>query len=386
MVGGETHLVILAGSSMKLLSELVAIPSQSGKEQIIQRFIAGYLKTFGFVPQLVKENLIFHIAGKKQQSALIFNAHVDTVSAGDVLQWEHNPFAGKVVGNKVYGLGASDEKAGVASLLLLAEAFKRQPPPHDVWLQFVVREEQDGSGTRETMEWFMGKGGRGKAYRKLAAILVEPTGLATMELGHKGNVFLKLTVTGDSGHGSEPRKIKTHAVLVMVDIFARLLALEETWQGQYGDSILGKPTIGVATSISAGSQESPNKFPDTCTATVDIRTTPALHAQVLDLVRNCLAGYPVTVDYLYPPAPFGLTKKSAAIVQVFQQVCPGVELGVSKGSTDQCFFTQYGIPAVIFGPGEKECIHQPNECCEVAKITKAVGIYQRVIQKWLAVV
>ena len=245
---------------------------------------------------------------------------------------------------------------------------------------FVVNEEVDGSGTREVLEWFM-KSERRK-YKSLCGVLVEPTGLKDVEIGHRGNVFVKLTVKGDSGHGSRPDKINTNAVLVIGEILLKLKKLEKQLKRKYADKIIGKPSIGIGTSISAGSEESPNKFADKCSAILDVRTTPKLHGKVIKLIKSFLKNYPVEVSCLFDPVSYGYTDKNDVIVRILKEVVPRLKVTVSSGSTDQCFFTRHGIPAVVFGPGEKKCMHKANEYCIVEKINTATGVYLKLIEKW----
>jgi acetylornithine deacetylase/succinyl-diaminopimelate desuccinylase-like protein len=310
---------------------------------------------------------------------------MDTVTPGEISNWNHPPFgegSGVIKNKKMYGLGASDEKAAVASLMMLAKKISKKDLETDVWLTFVNKEESDGSGTKSFIDWFEKEGHLAK-YNNLAAVLLEPTGLATLELGHRGNIFVKLTTNGDSGNGSKPKEIKTHSVLEMMKVLNVVEGLDDEWSKSYTHQILGAPSIGVATSIQAGNMETPNKFPSTCVATLDIRTTPELHGVVLEKLKDQLKGFPVQVDYLYDPAPFGLTEGDSLIVTTMQEILPyKVKLSISWGSTDQCFFTAKNIPAVVFGPGEKRTMHKPNEFCYINKIDKGVDIFQTLINMW----
>ncbi|MDP4031100.1 MAG: M20/M25/M40 family metallo-hydrolase [Candidatus Beckwithbacteria bacterium] len=363
-----------------LIQKLIQIKSISGSEPAIQKFIFNYLLKLGLKPAWQQGNLWVKIKGKNNTRALIFNAHVDTVTAGENKLWQFDPWAGMINKNKIIGLGASDEKAGVASLLLLAEKLVTNQPESDIWLMFVVNEEVDGSGTKKMIHWFMEN--NSLKYKKLAAVLVEPTSLKSVEIGHKGNVFIKLTVKGDSGHGSEPEEIKVNAVLVMSRILLKLEQLAKIWSKKYPDPILGWPTIGIGTSIIAGEPNTPNKFSDSCQATLDVRTTPSLHEKVIPEIKEFLKSFPVEISLCYPPAPFGLTDKNEAIIKALLRVKPELKLKTSSGSTDQCFFTKAKIPAVIFGPGEENQAHRPNEWCFLNKIDQAVKIYATLIQKW----
>jgi len=364
---------------MNYIEKLIAIPSVSGNEQKIQEYIVHDLKTFGIVPKKVGENVVAKITGKNNKKALLFNAHVDTVPEGNRKLWKSDPFVPTRVGDRLYGLGASDEKAGVASLLLLAQKLTTAKPMCDVWMHFVVHEEMDGSGTRETMQWFMKH--YKNTYDEIAGILVEPTGLEEIQIGHKGNVFLELTTYGDSGHGSRPDLITTHAVFEMCKVFNRLKELEKSWD-TYVDTLLGKATIGLATSIIAGDAHAPNKFPDTCKATVDIRTNEFVHKRVLGDVKAVLQNINVDVSLLYEPAGVGKTDANDRLVTITKKLFPSASVGISLGSTDQCFFTEMGIPALILGPGEKSCMHIPNEHCFIHKINIAEKQFFKIIQLW----
>src|SRR3989338_7196697 len=128
-------------NAIQLIKTLIEAESISGSEQKMQVCIEKLIKFYGFISYKVGENIVVSISGIDKSKALIFNAHVDTVPAGDFTQWKYNPYKATVVGDKVYGLGASDEKAAVAVLLMLAEKYAKEKPPCDIFLTFVVREE-----------------------------------------------------------------------------------------------------------------------------------------------------------------------------------------------------------------------------------------------------
>ena len=109
---------------IQLLQKLIQIPSFSGHEEKLAKFIMGYCNDNNLRCQIQEGNVIIHIEGKDKTKALIFNAHMDTVNVGNMTKWKYPPTgksAGKIVDGKVYGLGASDDKATVASMMLLAK-------------------------------------------------------------------------------------------------------------------------------------------------------------------------------------------------------------------------------------------------------------------------
>ena len=362
-------------TSEAVLTQLIAIQSVSGHEAAIQQWIHTYLQHFGLHPEIVQGNVVCHIPGQDSSKSLIFNGHVDTVSAGDAAAWQTPPLQATTANGKLYGLGASDMKAGLAVMLILAEKYSKDHPPVDLWFHFVVQEETNAQGTHDVMAWFAKK--HLKHYKQTAGILLESTGLKNIEIAHKGNIFLKLTTKGDSGHGSVPELVRTHAVGEMIAAIEHLEYLIGSWSPAYDDPMLGKPTVAL-TSIQAGSQNSPNKVADTCVATFDLRTTPKLHDKAFGIIQKYF-GDEVLVETVYDPLPCGYTSGSEHIVQIAQQAT-GLPTATTPGSTDMLFFTALNIPAIILGPGEKSMEHKANEFVELATMKKAVKVMTEIIE------
>lgn len=362
---------------METLKKLIQINSVTGREVEIQKYILDLLTSYGLKPLNVKGNVVVVIGGVDHSKCLIFNSHTDTVSAGEEKEWKKNPFEGYEADGKIYGLGASDNKASVAVLLLLAKAFTLKKPECDLILTFTVGEEVDGHGTNDTVKWLTTN--KLKRYKNVSAIVCEPTGLTCIGLAHKGNLFLKITTKGKSGHGSKPLSLQDHSVIKMLKVIAKLGKLGKIWKEKYKNSILRVPTIGLATSISAGDKATPNKFPGYCSATFDIRTVPEMHDMAFTQIKN-MVGKIGKVGYLYPPVACGFTDKTSEIAKVFKKVTK-LKFIAFSGSSDMPFFTQKGIQTVIFGPGEMDVIHKANEYCYSNKVDECLDIFTEVIKR-----
>jgi succinyl-diaminopimelate desuccinylase len=361
---------------IKIAQQLVQTPSISGKEEEIQKFIFEFLKNLKLSPRYVGPNVVCKINGKDKTKALIFNGHVDTVSPGNIKMWNHEPFSGDIVDNKLFGLGSSDMKSGVACLLELAKYYATKQPAKDLWFHFVVKEETDGSGTKEVMQWFS-KNYKNQ-YQDIAGVIAEPTNFKKIEIAHKGNIFLKITTYGDGGHGSEPEKIKKNAVLEMYKIATRLKLLVDDWSKIYNNDLLGFPTVSLLTSIVSGDLKNPNKVADSCTATFDIRYIPEMEGIILKLLQKELVTPFVKVESVYPPVASGYTSCNEKIVILSQKIS-GLQVGVTPGSTDLVFFTKEGIPAIILGPGNKEKEHQIDEYCNIKNLGRTLKVYKKII-------
>lgn len=365
-------------NTKKTISELLKIASLSGHERNIADHIFTTLLVCGLKPIKQDGNVIVRIAGKNASKAIIFNAHMDTVSPGALSLWKFPPYgkeAGMEQAGKVYGLGASDAKGSVAALLSLGDCYTKEQPEIDTWLTFVCKEETGGDGTKSFLAWFEEKDYL-KKYEELSVVITGPTDMAEVSIGHRGNLHAEITVRGQGGHGSEPHLIKQHAILEATKIIEALKKLEKEWGKKFADQVLGKPSIGI-TSICAGDPISPNKFPDACSFTVDIRTTPSLHKKAFGLIETLCKKFKAEVRTVYTPSPPGHTKPSTKIVEVAKKLIGKV--GLAKDSTDLCFFSELGIPGIILGPGDHEISHKPNEYCEIKKIEEAVQVYQKIV-------
>lgn len=366
-------------STQTVLAQLVGIPSYSGQEGALATFIMDWAHAHGIQVELQNGNVLIPFVTHANK-ALIFNAHMDTVTPGKEKLWNVPPTgrgAGVIKNGKLYGLGASDDKAAIASLLMVAIQLQKSPPPVDVFIVFVTNEETDGTGSQSFVQYFQNK--YAAKYQKVAAIIGEPTDLQTIEIGHRGNMFLQITTHGDAGHGSQPQHIKTHAVMEHIGVIKKIASLATSLYETYTDPVLGSPSFcltGIQTDAS-----SPNAVPSTCASTWDVRTTPELHAQIIPLLQKTL-GKDVTITHLGNPASFGFTSPDSPIVTLLQNLVPGVQVSVSPASNDICAFTAASIPAVTFGPGEKNTIHKPNECVQLQKVDDAVDVYKQLIYSW----
>lgn len=372
-----------------LLEKLIEIKSYSGEERSLKTFLTTWFSSKGIKSFSQGDNLVVHLEGKNDKKAFIFNSHMDTVSAGDETMWKYDPWEPTHEGNRVIGLGASDMKSGLAASMLTCEKFSKEKPPIDLWFTFVVKEEQDGSGTKDFAEWFV-KHGFPKKYQEMAAIFTEPTDLAGVEHGHRGNLFVFAKTTGDSGHASEPLMNKAHAVKQMIEFSSVLEKEMLKWQKEYKNKIFDPPTVGLFTSIHAGIRnegkglevESPNKFPASCKATFDIRTVPGFHEVALGKITLLGKKMGVEIGLEFPAAPSGFTDPEDKLVRLAKGILGKAKLSVSQGSADLGFLSELGVKGIILGPGDKSQSHRINESCDSSKIEKAVEIYAQIVSNW----
>jgi acetylornithine deacetylase len=179
-----------------LLKNLIDIYSPSGKEEEILEYTEKYLKKQGLKveKQEVDENRynIIVLPEKLDEVDVWYVGHLDTVTAYDLDDYGFSQEEGTV-----YGLGASDMKAGCAAMIeaftILAELKETFPP---VGLALVVGEEEDSDGAKELI----------REHSFQWAIIGEPTEGLFKPLRIPGNFTAYSGITGtflSAGTGAE---------------------------------------------------------------------------------------------------------------------------------------------------------------------------------------
>src|SRR3954452_16277489 len=127
--------------------------------------------------------------------ALALNGHLDTVSAGGM----RDPFTPRIDGDRLYGRGTCDMKAGIAALVVAAEHAARVGTDGDVLLALVADEEH-GSPAPPGVIADLERSGRLPA----ACIVAEPTWL-DLATAHRGFAVIEVELRGRAAHSSRPQ-------------------------------------------------------------------------------------------------------------------------------------------------------------------------------------
>lgn len=365
-----------------LLAECVRVKTANppGEEARLAEILARRLGGAG-VPVEVhvlapgRANLSARLAGSGGRPALVLSGHTDTVPPGET-PWKEDPWSARVVGDRLYGLGAADMKSGLAAMVMALIEIRRAGLRlrGDLVLAATAGEEVDFIGARA----FTSTGALAGAG---AIVIGEPT-CGEVAVAHKGGMRLAVTTAGRTAHGSMPER-GVNAILRMQEVIGRLRALRFPAHPR-----LGAPTLSINT-IHGGT--APNVVPDRCRIEVDLRTVPghdpdAYLGTVVEAVGDL--GFPVDVA-LAAVAPAVETDADAPIVQAALDVVerrPGRPRRVTalpyvtEGSVYQ---PALRVPVIICGPGEPGQAHQPNEWVAVSHYLDAIRFYAAVAEAYL---
>src|SRR4051794_14350680 len=200
-----------------LLEELVAAPTVLGHEESGQAVMRRAFGELGMEPvdvPLEREALERHpagapfswdVAGKANVVAtwepqgsgrsLIVNGHIDVVSPEPSELWSGEPYAARRDGDWLYGRGAGDMKAGLATMVGAVRGLQRAGarPLGPVQLQSVVEEECTGNGALACVL---------AGHTADAAILTEPTKGAIWN-AQVGVLWFQVRVLGAPAHAGD---------------------------------------------------------------------------------------------------------------------------------------------------------------------------------------
>jgi succinyl-diaminopimelate desuccinylase len=120
-----------------------------------------------------------------------------------------------------------------------------------------------------------------------------------------------------------------------------------------------------------------NVIPDSCTVTVNYRFAPDKSVEeATQHVASVFEGFALAVVDAAPGARPGIDH---AITQSLVSAL-GVEVAPKYGWTDVARFSQWGIPALNYGPGDPSLAHTDDEAVELAQVQKVFSS----LEAWLS--
>ncbi len=176
--------------------ELVRTPSESLNESGAAALVEKKMKDLGYHKVLRDDfgNVIGVLYGRESEPTLLLESHLDTVEADSAENWKHGAFSGELHENRIYGLGASDCKGGLAAQIYAGALIERSllPLRGNLVVAATVAEQNGVSvGLQVLMERTLPELGLKPSW----AILGEPTGLG-LYYGHDGWLELEIRIEG----------------------------------------------------------------------------------------------------------------------------------------------------------------------------------------------
>ncbi|NPB08182.1 MAG: M20 family metallopeptidase [Aquificae bacterium] len=344
----------------KVLKDLIAIPSVSGKEERILRYIEEYLNRLGLkaIRQEVdgkRYNLLY-----EGSSDLLVSVHVDTVPpAGFRKAYRPEEREGRI-----YGRGASDVKGAIASLLVALEYFRESYPRRELpfSVAFVVDEEQNSAlGSEKLAKTLKGK---------KRVLVLEPT-YGKLCTAQYGALEFTLKVRCPSAHGSEFEKVKNPVKLFME--FVR--ELERRLKRQVNIMM-----------VKGGSKI--YRVPDSCEALLEVKVNPGESPDTLkeEIRKLCgeLSGECSLEFVVEDEEAFHTFKKEGLyemLAGILREVEGRAEEGVMPSWTDASNYHKEGYECVVFGYGSLIDSHTDRESISLEELEKFTLFFIKLLER-----
>lgn len=374
--------------SEQLLQELLAIDTcqPAGNEDRLVRYLTTLFPPGTEWEKLVhtetRSSLVVRVPGRKQDNALAFVGHVDTVPHGSLENWHYPPGVPTAEGDRIYGRGSSDMKGGVASMtaaaLYLLE--KGIVPARDIYFCYTADEENTGLGACALDSCaFMKRVG--------AIIVAEPTN-GQISIGEKGALWLRVTACGLQSHGSRP-ELGINAVEMLMELYRRI---REQLNTDEHHPFFGRTTASV-TRLHGG--VATNIVPARADMDMDIRLIPGQRNEdMIRCVNNlaqelCREHPPLTlqVDVLNDRPAIEVERNASLLRNMLDAVR---DLGMNDTLRGTIFYTDasqivphHGMPFLILGPGDDKLAHQGDEFITISSLHQVTTLYLHYIERFM---
>lgn len=368
---------------ISLCQELVRIPSLPGQEGQAAEWTANQMNRLGFeqVQRDAAGNISGQWIGAHPGPTLLFDAHLDTVTADHPESWSQSPFGGNISDGRLYGRGAVDTKGSLAAMLSGVSSLPRSEMYGRVILLASVHEENmTGAAVSLALD----------AFQPELFITGEPTNLA-VAAAQKGRVTFDLLAAGRSAHTSHPER-GHNAVYLLMQAINRLRQSPKPVDPDLGAEILELTEIH--------SQPFPNRtlVPQAARARFVGRTLPGetraaflcrlqdqitdlsgVQIQIARLIEQCYTGLKLEFEDFLPgwrrpeddpwlPRLSDGLKAAGLPAKVFAIGC----------CTNASAAAQRGIPCFIYGPGSLEQAHVIDEWVALDELVQAVQGYHAI--------
>lgn len=372
-----------------LLAELVRIDSVNPDliagargEGEIAAFIAEWATREGLEAQIQeaapgRPNAIVMARGSGGGKNLMLNGHIDTVGVAGMGE----PFAARVEGNRMYGRGVYDMKAGIAASLMTARRARALGLRGDVIVTAVADEEVASIGTQAILAEM-------RRWPADAVIVTEPTELA-LAVAHKGFVWFDVETHGVAAHGSRPH-LGVDAVVKMGKVLVEVEAYDRMLRATPGHRYLGSGSMHAG--VIQGGQE-PSSYPACCKLQLERRTVPGespelVEAQLQAILDRCAGAdstFRATLARGLAREAFDVAE-DAPFVRLCRQCLAEVtgqpaQVGGVSFWADSALFAAKGLPAVLLGP-KGEGAHAVVEWIDLDSLQQCADVYTAVAREF----
>jgi len=335
------------------LVELINIPSVIGDEEEITTAIEFRLAAVQPVNRLGNALVVGVPTGRP---IIVLYGHTDTVP-------EQDNATASVHGQRIYGLGASDMKAGLAVMVHLLESREVIDGPYDVVGVFYDKEEGPSAdnGLEDVLDavpWLADA---------MFSIVLEPTDL-NLELGCNGAMNADIIFNGHAAHSARPwlgENAVTKAGAWLAEMHDRRPEPVEIAGLEYREVFsVTRASGGIANNV----------LPARFTLNLNYRFPPIYDLDEAEIRLRDVASAADEIT-ITDRASAGTIPEGNPHLDRLEELVGGVKTA-KQGWTDVARLTGRGIPAVNYGPGEVAQAHQVTESIPTENLKVVYDVLQ----------
>lgn len=353
---------------IKLTRELIRIDSQNppGDEYRIAEFVHGYLKKLGLPARIYefkkrRSNVVATLRSKSRRHSLLITPHLDTVPSGN--SWHFNPFAAKLMKQRIYGLGATDCKGNLASAMEAINSMLEDGVRLKYNLIFAATADEE-SGSALGLAPLLKR----KILKADAALVLDADDFHIV-VAQKGLIHLTVRINGKRAHGAYPWLGKN-----AVDSALKILRDIKSYRfGTFRNRYLRAPTVNIGV-IRGGDKV--NVVADWCEFELDIRFLPGMSAGKISkdlkgIIRRHSRQHSFQIQGVQQPYVISAAHPLASgLWRSMRKIGIRPFIKGSEGATTISFFQEAGIPAVATGFGCAGCAHIADEYIKITSLYK----------------
>ncbi|MFH0917912.1 MAG: M20 family metallopeptidase [Candidatus Omnitrophota bacterium] len=365
---------------IKTIQKLISLDSQNppGDERKIAEFVGKYLKDLGLKIKTYtfshkRVNVLATLEGKNRRKSLLLTPHLDTVPAGT--SWKTPAFKAKIIGKRIYGLGATDCKGNLASALEAIGAIVEDGIKLDYDLILAATADEESGSALGLIPLL-----KRKLLKADVAIVLDADDFEIV-VTQKGLVHLSVRVSGLKAHGAYPW-LGVNAI----DLAAKIIIDLKSSHPRYAkNKYLHAPTINVGT-IKGGDKV--NVVSDWCEFELDFRFLPeSSEKEILRFLRKTIikytSNYKIKIQgiqnpyYIDPAHPL-----VSSLVSAMKSLKIKPRISGSDGATVITFFKAMNIPAVATGFGTEGCAHIADEHANLDNLYNGARVLEEFLKKY----
>jgi len=391
----DRHREELVGFLQQMVRINSVTPGPEDRYDRIAACIQREMEKAGLEGINAKNNVIGCYGAPDATPAFIFNGHMDTVELGD--DWAvSEPLSGEIIGDRVYGRGAGDNKSAVAMSVYAARVLKELAEGGKIRIggRMIVAATNEEELGGDPVAWLIGENiipasednaclvGDGLSHHNV----IHPCGVVN------GCIYGSIGVWGKSCHGDWPQ-YGSNAIFGMNKVINGLREIQKTkldkiktgYPAHPGDD-RDHPYIHVG-QIQGGLRF--NIVPSKCVISVTVNTVPEQDPESVatDIEREIVAM--ATKENIKVQVDLSIIKKPVIydenrwrkLISAINQATGHIygepkDIRRMGGVTDLIHFVDAGIPSLLVGAqSARDLIHGGDESVSIESLLNATKIF-----------